>query len=172
MLQKVWNGIRKKFPQDYTAAGESRLSSESNSTKPHSTIDNTPLQGSLKQVVQFVSENTQLLQMVNEQYPDDICEKLMVVGLHTCGNLSPSSLKLFVKNSDHARGLINVGCCYHLIDEEFEPSPFWSDEEMGFNSYGFPMSSYLQKTKFALGRNARMLAVQSLDRLSNEGEVN
>lgn len=52
----------------------------------------------------------------------DCCEKsdihLMLTGLHTCGDLASSILELFVSNFD-VKCLCSVGCCYHLLTEEF-----------------------------------------------------
>lgn len=42
-----------------------------------------------------------------------------MVGLHTCGDLAPSTLRIFASKSE-ARGLCSIGCCYHLLSEEFE----------------------------------------------------
>ncbi|XP_013382152.1 methyltransferase-like protein 25 [Lingula anatina] len=94
----------------------------------------------------------------------DIDSCVMLTGLHTCGNLSPTILKLFAQ-SDSARLLCVVGCCYHLIDEEFFTCPYGNQKE-GTKDSGFPMSEYLRKCTFSLGRNARMLASQSLERLT------
>ena len=52
-----------------------------------------------------------------------LSENVMITGLHTCGNLATSILKLFVSNSD-AKIMCNVGCCYNHIDEEFLRNPF------------------------------------------------
>ncbi|KAK8719523.1 hypothetical protein OTU49_013985 [Cherax quadricarinatus] len=46
-----------------------------------------------------------------------------LVGLHTCGNLASSSLQLFLANSE-VDFICNVGCCYHLIEEEFSQNVF------------------------------------------------
>ena len=43
---------------------------------------------------------------------------IMLTGLHTCGDLASTMLKLFVFNSD-VKCLCSVGCCYHLLTEEF-----------------------------------------------------
>ena len=43
----------------------------------------------------------------------------MLTGLHTCGDLASSMLELFVTNSD-IKSLCSVGCCYHLLLEEFD----------------------------------------------------
>lgn len=56
---------------------------------------------------------------------------IMLTGLHTCGGLGSSIIRLFV-NSKDAKVLCNVACCYHLMKEEFVASPF---EEKG--SYFF-----------------------------------
>ncbi|ROT80200.1 Methyltransferase-like 25 [Penaeus vannamei] len=49
--------------------------------------------------------------------------RLGLVGLHTCGNLAASSIRLFISNSK-VKFMCNVGCCYHLIEEEFYENPF------------------------------------------------
>ena len=47
------------------------------------------------------------------------CERVGVIGLHTCGDLAPSSLNTFLQ-SPGAALLCNVGCCYnHLTSEGF-----------------------------------------------------
>ncbi|XP_065916738.1 probable methyltransferase-like protein 25 isoform X2 [Dysidea avara] len=81
----------------------------------------------------------------------------MVIGLHTCGDLCSNLLRLFC-SSDRIRGMCCVGCCYHHITE--------AGDTATFDTVGFPLSSYLQKHCCKLGRNARMLACQSLERQS------
>ena len=58
---------------------------------------------------------------------NDRDEALLLSGLHTCGNLASSTLQLFC-NSGAAKALCNVGCCYHLLDEQFLTSPFSKQE--------------------------------------------
>ncbi|KAG0719157.1 Methyltransferase-like protein 25 [Chionoecetes opilio] len=55
--------------------------------------------------------------------PVDETSVLGMVGLHTCGNLASSSLRLFVANP-RVKLLCNVGCCYHLIEEEFSRNTY------------------------------------------------
>lgn len=45
----------------------------------------------------------------------------VVVGLHTCGNLAPSTLRMFAAKAELA-AVCSVGCCYHLLSEEFDPA--------------------------------------------------
>lgn len=54
----------------------------------------------------------------SDPYTCEPGQQLMLTGLHTCGNLAPSILRIFVANPD-TRVLCNVGCCYNLLDEEF-----------------------------------------------------
>lgn len=42
-----------------------------------------------------------------------------MVGLHTCGDLAPSTLRIFTSKAE-VKAVCSVGCCYHLLSEEFE----------------------------------------------------
>lgn len=44
-----------------------------------------------------------------------------MVGLHTCGDLAPSTLRMFTAKPELA-AVCSVGCCYHLLSEEFDPA--------------------------------------------------
>ena len=48
--------------------------------------------------------------------------------LHACGSLSDSMIELFCR-LDNARGLINVGCCYNLINYSISGESDWSENE-------------------------------------------
>ncbi|ESO02280.1 hypothetical protein HELRODRAFT_65351 [Helobdella robusta] len=90
----------------------------------------------------------------------------MFTALHACGDLSSHILNLFV-DSDRATVLCLVGCCYNLLTEEFPSKEFHDNAaKQGLSyGYGFPMSSHLRNRSFHLGKNARSLASQPLDRL-------
>lgn len=109
-------------------------------------------------------------------------------GLHTCGNLAPSCLRIYGENQQ-IMAICNIGCCYHLLNEQFsefiyrsirrERSPESirrkvcepaSNEAIG-KCYGFPMSQYLIDCETKLGRNARMLACQSVHRVVDRNEL-
>ncbi|XP_043476179.1 methyltransferase-like protein 25 [Leptopilina heterotoma] len=68
----------------------------------------------------------------------------ILVGLHTCGNLTHAMCKSFIYAKD-IKCLCIVPCCYHLITNSFTIEPHFS-------------------------RNARMLAQQSLERISCKTE--
>ncbi len=86
----------------------------------------------------------------------------LLCGLHTCGSLSCSLLYHFIKNST-VYSIANVACCYHLLEEKFSPNPFTHICNEN-DPCSFPLSQQLIKDKMKLGRNARMLAVQSFER--------
>lgn len=98
---------------------------------------------------------------------ESVEDQALLCSLHSCGNLSASLLKLFI-STHQARILCSVGCCYHLVEEKFFESPFATNGAKDEQEFGFPLSSVLLKQKYSLGRNARMLASQSIERLSQE----
>lgn len=93
-------------------------------------------------------------------------ERCGIVGLHTCGNLASTSIQLFV-NSQDCSFLCNVGCCYHMLDEAFEVDCVGE----GSCYPGFPLSQQLQRKRFVLGRNARMVSQQPLERYAQTKQV-
>lgn len=46
------------------------------------------------------------------------CNGLFLVGLHTCGDLAPMALRIFVSEPS-VKVVCIVGCCYHLVSQEF-----------------------------------------------------
>jgi hypothetical protein len=69
---------------------------------------------------------------VDRRKRDQISDDWLVCGLHTCGDLSPASISLFLKSN--ASILVNVGCCYNKLSELFDK------EEISQETCGFPMS--------------------------------
>ncbi|XP_075977107.1 putative methyltransferase-like protein 25 [Anticarsia gemmatalis] len=122
----------------------------------------------------FITRDTDLTAIVKEKFPeyagDDV--KLLLTGLHTCGNLGPDSLRIFTTQPSTA-AVFNVPCCYHLLSENIDVNTFdvfQRDHGAGETSgEGFPMSAYLRG--YNLGRNARMLAAQSIDRVVSERQL-
>nr|XP_020768977.1 methyltransferase-like protein 25 isoform X1 [Odocoileus virginianus texanus]XP_020768978.1 methyltransferase-like protein 25 isoform X1 [Odocoileus virginianus texanus] len=88
-------------------------------------------------------------------------EDCLMVGLHTCGDLAPNTLRIFTSKSE-VKGVCSVGCCYHLLSEEFEnPHKEYTQERRGF-----PMCHYLKEERWCCGRNARMSACLALERVT------
>lgn len=139
-LQKVWHGITKD------ASSRSVLTKSEERLSPNATL--------YKQITQHINDDVDLRSLISDIFLET-CSDLGIVGLHTCGNLGTASLELFVKNS-YIKSICNISCCYHLLTES----------EDNTDSYvGFPMSDYLRRKNFKLGKNARMLSSQSIDRI-------
>ncbi|KAM6896532.1 putative methyltransferase-like protein 25 isoform 3-T3 [Lycodopsis pacificus] len=105
----------------------------------------------------YVTAETELRELINE------LEDAVMVGLHTCGDLAPSTLRMFAAKPELA-AVCSVGCCYHLLSEEFEPA---AGQECSRGVCGFPLSRYLRDRSWFCGRNARMSACLALERVSH-----
>ncbi|KAL1275607.1 hypothetical protein QQF64_035230 [Cirrhinus molitorella] len=106
----------------------------------------------------YVTAETELKTLITE------LEDAVLVGLHTCGDLAPSTLRMFWAKQE-LRAVCSVGCCYHLLSEEFD-----QDRQGCVDGVcGFPMSQYLKAQASFCGRNARMSACLALERVSAGG---
>ncbi|XP_023572014.1 methyltransferase-like protein 25 isoform X4 [Octodon degus] len=90
-----------------------------------------------------------------------IKQDCLMVGLHTCGDLAPNTLRIFTSKPE-IKGVCSVGCCYHLLSEEFEKEHKECTEE----KWGFPMCQYLKEEQWCCGHNARMSACLALERVT------
>ncbi|XP_065698942.1 probable methyltransferase-like protein 25 isoform X2 [Patagioenas fasciata] len=79
-------------------------------------------------------------------------EDSMIVGLHTCGDLAANTLRIFTAKPE-IKAVCSVGCCYHLLSEQFE-----NQEDRPEQVWGFPLCQYLKDKSWCCGRNARMSA--------------
>jgi len=67
---------------------------------------------------------------------------LALVSLHSCGDLTPSMLRIFAANGCRdLRALVAFSCCYHSMEQE----------ESGRRFSNFPMSECLRKVVTATG---------------------
>ncbi|XP_042524241.1 methyltransferase-like protein 25 [Dipodomys spectabilis] len=103
----------------------------------------------------FITADSELHDIIKD------LEDCLMVGLHTCGDLAPNTLRIFTSKSE-VKGVCSVGCCYHLLSEEFEDQP----KECPQEKWGFPMCSYLKEERWCCGRNARMSACLALERVA------
>ena len=115
----------------------------------------------------FVDTSTNLKSLFEIHF-QEIPETMGLMGLHTCGNLAPNSLKIFLANNS-MKFCCNVGCCYHHLDEEYYENPY--NKNSTDKNPSFPLSNFLKEIKFSLGRNARMIAAQPMDRLITNKQV-
>ncbi|KAM8974331.1 putative methyltransferase-like protein 25 isoform 2-T2 [Pelodytes ibericus] len=103
----------------------------------------------------YVTADTELHDIIT-----DFKEAIMV-GLHTCGDLAPNTLRIFTTKPE-IKAVCSVGCCYHLLTEGFDSS----EKERTVESWGFPLSQYLKENCCCIGRNARMSACLALERVA------
>uniref|UniRef100_A0A8C8SL89 Methyltransferase like 25 n=1 Tax=Pelusios castaneus TaxID=367368 RepID=A0A8C8SL89_9SAUR len=94
----------------------------------------------------YITAKTELHDIITD------LEDCIMVGLHTCGDLAPNTLRIFTAKPE-IKAVCSVGCCYHLLSEEFEDQ---KDCSLGLR--GFPMCRYLKEEGWCCGRNARMSA--------------
>ncbi|KAF7283958.1 hypothetical protein GWI33_022781 [Rhynchophorus ferrugineus] len=119
-----------------------------------------------KQITKYVDEKVDFQQLISNIFLEE-ANGIGLVGLHTCGNLASSCLRIF-NNNDSIKTICNVGCCYHHLTDEFEPQT--NKNNYNLSQIGFPLSQYLKKSKVVLGRGARMVAAQSVERILHNKE--
>lgn len=60
------------------------------------------------------------LKRVDEQFSLELKQNDLLAGLHSCGSLSVDIIKKYAQNNKG--GLINFGCCYHQLNEDYNIS--------------------------------------------------
>ncbi|XP_069620505.1 probable methyltransferase-like protein 25 isoform X1 [Ranitomeya imitator] len=103
----------------------------------------------------YVTADTELHDIITD------LEESIMVGLHTCGDLAPNTLRIFISKPE-MKAVCSVGCCYHFLSEQFEHL----EEDTTEGLWGFPMSQYLKERCWHIGRNARMSACLALERVA------
>jgi hypothetical protein len=130
-LGRKWTSlqIRAKERAEGAAAPRSRKQRIRQGLQPPAELS-AARRGPLTLVTQHIEENSDLGHIVlaaeasgEQQEGEGAGPSLGVMGLHTCGNLAAASIKLFFATPS-AKFICNVGCCYHLLEEEFYVNPF------------------------------------------------
>ena len=102
---------------------------------------------------------------------------LMIISLHSCGNLIHHGLRSLTQNPS-VKAVAMVGCCYNLVTERLGPPSYkltvlrppnarLIHTSAAHDPHGFPMSDRLMKYKYGpdegirLNITARMMAVQA-----------
>ncbi|KAK2832251.1 hypothetical protein Q7C36_015713 [Tachysurus vachellii] len=145
-------------PSQLSAEERERRKRENLERKARNGKGNSDTKNLYLPVTSYVTAETELRTLITE------LEDAVMVGLHTCGDLAPSTLRMF-KDKQELRAVCSVGCCYHLLSEEFNEDA----QECESGVYGFPMSQYLREQACFCGRNARMSACLAFERVSVGG---
>ncbi|KAJ5797793.1 uncharacterized protein N7503_007089 [Penicillium pulvis] len=108
----------------------------------------------------------------------DVNARVMVVSLHSCGNLVHHGLKSLILNPSVV-AVAMIGCCYNLLTERLGPAtnqlpilqslhPRLEETGSSYDPHGFPISKYYEDyrspgttTGIRLNITARALAVQA-----------
>ncbi|KAJ6646660.1 putative methyltransferase-like protein 25 [Pseudolycoriella hygida] len=167
-LEKAWTGLTKRAEDIENGIIPTRRGRRKNNADK--SVDK--LKANYKTTTLYITPQTDFGNIFNEYFPQENSSRFCLSGLHTCGNLASSCLKIFVENCD-IDVLCNIGCCYHLLGEEFCVDEFFDNRKLRemTTEAGFPMSNHLKSLKFKLGRNARMLASQSTHRTIHQREL-
>nr|XP_018910524.1 PREDICTED: methyltransferase-like protein 25 [Bemisia tabaci] len=177
-LKKVWNRMKYNAENPYEGKKGKNWKSKKKIPAAESTLNflNSEAAGNplFKQRTEFITSTTDIRHILRDSFPGDSISGAGLVGLHTCGNLASAHLRIFVQNLNVFKFLLNIGCCYHLIQEEFSEDKFWNEIKACTEDQsepGFPMSSFLREREFFLSRNPRMLATQSPERVLHERKL-
>lgn len=150
-LSRVWNSLVKKEARKKIIDEPDLIQSDANKYQTTAAM---------------IYEDTNLNELINEAYPDEDVGDICIAGLHTCGNLGANTLRHFV-NNEKIKVVMSIPCCFNLLHEEFIRDYFNQIERENERpgDFGFPMSDYLRKRSFWLGRNIRMLGTQCLEKV-------
>lgn len=127
------------------------------------------LDANYRNTTQLITPHTDFRKMFNESFglastPAGLC----LAGLHTCGDLASTCLRIFCE-SDQVSAICNIGCCYHKNTERFNDTHQFNynpclragRDEIG---YGFPLSQYMLEHPIGFGSTARQVSVDSIHR--------
>ena len=105
----------------------SRKKSQQKSTQKSANVQKEKTAPSFIPLTLYVDTNTDLNALACRHFHledgESHLSRQLLTGLHTCGDLASSMLRIFCVN-DSIKALCNVGCCYHLIEEEFRRNPY------------------------------------------------
>lgn len=169
-LKKNWNSMKKEGERRQEKPTE-KFGGPKKRQIPNKTITENPMFSENYQTkTHFITNETNFLDLIHEKFnvSDSNISGICLSGLHTCGDLSPTCIRKFA-TSDHVTALCNVGCCYHLLTEQFSNNA--DNEIVSAENFGFPMSKFLIDKKVVIGRNARMTACQALPRVVSQRQV-
>ncbi|KAL5004892.1 hypothetical protein ScPMuIL_018348 [Solemya velum] len=101
-----------------------------------------------------LKENTSQQNTSNISETNESMDSCLLMGLHACGDLTPTMLRVFTKSK--FRALASVSCCYMKMT--------CSKEDIQSDTPGYPMSQYsLGLTNHSLNYEAREMACHSAD---------
>ncbi|KAK6352486.1 hypothetical protein TWF730_009311 [Orbilia blumenaviensis] len=131
--------------------------------------------GSIKYVQHMIKDESmkEVLEALEQSEDEEKKTKdpgLMIISLHSCGNLIHHALNALLAN-DEVKSVAVVGCCYNLMTERTGPTykpPYQkhipaenTPIPSGCLNHHFPLSTRLSSQSITLNITARMMAVQA-----------
>ena len=152
---------------------------EKNSGGTLSYVEHEIQDGYLEPIVDYIIRPPLAEASDNPGTPDEPTNaRLMVVSLHSCGNLVHHGIRSLILNPSIV-AVAMIGCCYNLLTERLGPTtcdlpilpsfhPRLEETGTSYDPHGFPMSRYYENyqspgatTGMKLNITARALAVQA-----------
>ncbi|CAB4065014.1 unnamed protein product [Lepeophtheirus salmonis] len=93
---------------------------------------------------------------LNKLIDDRLDGSACMIGLHACGDLTPTMLKAFVYG-DRFTSLAVVSCCYHKMSMPFTPMSKFFREEIDFSSIFTPYGLRLASQEVASDDKSQLL---------------
>lgn len=127
-----------------------------------------PTTGSLQYIEKRISSDN-LTDVVSQIQPISAPKNLLLISLHSCGNLVHHTLRAFL-STPSVRAVALIGCCYNLLTEKLlithqppfrELHPRLIKTSTTLDPQGFPMSELYTTRNLTLNITARMMACQA-----------
>lgn len=88
-------------------------------------------QTNFKMITYNITKEMQSRELESLLFPSAEPSDYGIIGLHCCGDLSPSMCRLFIESQFHCKLLCFVGCCYNLLSTK---------EDAIADQFGYPMN--------------------------------
>lgn len=151
----------------------SRKKRKSNETVNEDHVEMQPFEENYHNVTHYITPQTDFIDLFSKEFnvPRKNIPGLCLTGLHTCGDLASTCLKIFCE-SKQISAICNIGCCYHLNSQRFNDTHQFNynidlDHHRPLLGYGFPLSRHLIEKEIGFDINSRQLSAISVHRSVN-----
>lgn len=127
----------------------------------------------------YITPQTDFFELYSENFmkPKEDIPGFCLTGLHTCGDLASTCLRVF-QESDQISAICNIGCCYHLNSQRFDDTHQFSynpalNTHRHLVGYGFPLSRYMNENPIGFTATARQISAHAVHRtvsVANDAE--
>ena len=118
-----------------------------------------------------ISPSPYTTQVCSEKEEGGASRRHILVGLHTCGDLGATLMRVF-RESEEIAGLVSLGCCYMKLSslEDNDCSNHSSLSSADSEALGYPLSDFVHSLlpSSSLSYEAREVACHSIDSYSRQ----